>query len=175
MLIAAYITNPTTLFQVVQEKTAQARKACKCIGVSGSCTLWSCQNNLPDFAVLARDILNIYLTHTYNVNADASDTPNVLASARHTQENENKLLFFMHDSPDYCTRNDTLGSPGTAGRECDPHSDGPNSCNYLCKQCNRNIAKYEDIYTETCNCEFKYCCYIHCYTCSRTREIHVCL
>lgn len=175
------------MLQVVQKHAAGTTKACKCIGISGSCILKSCQYKFPEFAILGKDILSIYRNHTCHISEllqytqddriVLTDPPDVRLSAMQevcSQENESRYLLFVHNSPDYCVQNDVVGSVGTAGRMCNPHSTRPNSCDYLCGQCGRNHSNVLLVYNEICFCEFKYCCDIKCHKCPRAREICVC-
>ena len=164
-------------------------KACKCLGISGSCTLQSCPQKFPEFTTLGKDVLTIYRNHTCHIHSDSlhqssgdnpilqSDTPGVVLSAMQqcSHEETNRHLLFLDHSPNYCIRSETVGSLGTSGRECDPHSTGSNSCDYLCTQCGRSHVSITQVYHETCYCEFTFCCDIHCHKCPRTKDIHVCL
>ena len=159
--------------QVVQDLDS-APYICRCVGVSGSCTLQTCQYELPEFSVLAKRIRDFYFhDHTCKVtwnNIIGTDSSHIPLS-----DCEHQSLIYSQNSPNYCIRSETVGSLGTSGRECDPHSTGSNSCDYLCTQCGRSHVSVTQVYHETCYCEFTFCCDIDCHKCPRTKDIHVCL
>ena len=182
--------------QVVQSKMLVSKMPCKCLGVSATCTVLSCpQQKLSEFSVLANEILRIYLTYTCrHTSADGSSTHNggsnetigdadkvpaeitvrvPLQSSCSPPPGEKHFLF-LDESPNYCVRDPAVGSLGTSGRECDPHSTGPNSCENLCTQCGRGHANVTVTVEETCYCSFSYCCEIQCHKCLRTQFISVC-
>ena len=150
---------------------------CKCIGISGSCTIQTCTSELPNLTVLGTDIWDIYKNDTCNATTRYLPLPN---GAQSTQEvcggmEISPVLMYTEESPDYCVQHPSYGSLGTAGRECDPHSTGLESCENLCTRCGRDHKVVQELSTETCYCEFVYCCEIRCHTCSRTREYYVCV
>ena len=160
-------------------------KPCKCLGISGSCVLQSCPQEFPEFATLGKDILNVYRNRTCHEDSDSlsqssgddptigSDTPDIVLSA--TQEVcSSRQLLFLNDSPNYCIQNEAIGSLGTSGRVCDPHTTGSDSCDYLCTQCGRGHVKVTRVHYETCYCKFTFCCDIHCFKCPRTTDMYVC-
>jgi hypothetical protein len=146
---------------------------CRCVGVSGSCTLQTCQYELPEFGVLAKRIRDFYFhDHTCKVvwnNIIGPDSTHLPLS-----DCEDQSLIYAHNSPNYCIRNEAIGSLGTSGRVCDPHTTGSESCDYLCTQCGRSHVSSEEEVEENCLCEFVYCCEIRCSKCSVTRQYHVC-
>lgn len=146
---------------------------CRCIGVSGSCTLQTCQYELPEFGVVARRIRDFY----FNNHTCRAEWNNIIgSSSTHLpQSGCEDSLIFIHDSPNYCLRNEAVGSLGTAGRECNPHTTGRNSCDYLCNQCNRGHRSIDEDVDNNCWCEFVFCCEIRCSKCSETRHYYVCM
>lgn len=165
-------------------------KPCKCLGISGSCTLLSCSNEFPDFSATARKLLYLYHNHScLAVNTDDSlgDEYYLVTRNSNTSSPQTSLyvlcaatgpdtLLYLDESPNYCRRNETVGSLGTAGRECDPLTNGTsNSCDNLCTQCGRQYRKLAYTFWKSCNCRFRYCCDINCHLCSQTRDIFVCL
>jgi hypothetical protein len=196
--------NLMTAAQVVEEKTSAAvATPCKCLGVSGSCTLFSCPHKSPEFPDLAAEILRLYRRHTCRQTESATKvtTPHEHGGQKDTHavgENEGsggspeavvasapqrascaaphgeRQLLYLHESPDYCVRSPGLGSPGTVGRECNPHTTGPGSCQHLCTGCGRGHANATRSVEETCYCSFRYCCDVQCFKCSRTKFVSVC-
>jgi hypothetical protein len=82
--------------------------------------------------------------------------------------------------PDYCKKDKSIGSKGTRGRECDASLDklngsgGLGSCDYLCRECNKDVGVKVEVLKEQCNCRFNYCCSIKCDICPVKRKIHYC-
>lgn len=160
--------------QVVEDMD-QVPYICRCIGFSGACTLQTCQYELPEFGVLANRIRDFYFkNHTCQVEWNHIIGEHSAYVPVNPQDDCDNYLRFTQNSPDYCAQNDALGSPGTAGRECDPHSDGPNSCNYLCTQCGRNHRHINEETEDDCWCEFVFCCEIRCRRCPVNRQYHIC-
>ncbi|KAL1449190.1 hypothetical protein WDU94_000409 [Cyamophila willieti] len=78
----------------------------------------------------------------------------------------------MEESPDYCSRNETLGILGTKGRLCNQRSLGLDGCKLLC--CGRGyMTRIRDV-EEKCNCKFVWCCQVKCEVCRYKREEYVC-
>ena len=167
--------------QVVRKAISWQAKSCKCIGVSGTCTVQSCTNYFPELSVVAQHLLRVYRNYTYHTSTDLSsqhseEAPSIITNIPDTTtEDKDNYLLYLSDSPDYCVRNEALGSLGTVGRECDPHTTGANSCDKLCTQCGRGHKMVTHTYYETCNCSFEFCCDIHCHRCSRTKNIYICV
>jgi hypothetical protein len=158
--------------RVVQDED-EPPYVCHCIGVSGSCTVLTCQYELPEFSQLAHRIQDYYFTNRTckvrwnNIIGEGS------AFVRPPGCGDNKLVY-MVDSPNYCIRDVVVGSLGTAGRECDPHATGPNSCENLCTRCGRGHVSIEESTESNCWCEFVFCCEIRCSKCPERRRYHVC-
>ena len=147
---------------------------CRCMGVSGSCTLQTCQYELPEFNKLSKRIREIYDDHSCKIEWNGITGPNSALVAACGRDYSDRDLIFMRDSPNYCIRNELFGSVGTVGRECDPHSTGHSSCDYLCRQCGRGHRSVNEVVEKSCYCEFVFCCDIRCRTCSHERHYHVC-
>lgn len=156
---------------------------CKCLGISGSCTLLSCADEFPDLSITAKKLLYLYHNCTCRVDtgAGSSDSANKTSSLTLPanlyglcNQSGSDSLLYLDESPNYCIRNEAVGSLGTVGRECDPHSSGPNSCDKLCRQCGRQHRSYMYTLKQSCNCRFRYCCQIYCNLCPSTRSAFVC-
>lgn len=102
------------LFQVLSESISMQ---CKCHGVSGSCSIKTCWKSLPSLQEVGKLLLESYtkanelalLHSSVNDKAIISETQRILRGR------DNRLAFLTR-SPDYCTRDDRLGSFGTVGR-----------------------------------------------------------
>lgn len=80
---------------------------CKCHGVSGSCSIKTCWRSLPPMMEIG-----IILLQRYTNARDASRA----APTVKMKKSEEEQLVYLAKSPDYCTRDDRLGSFGTTGR-----------------------------------------------------------
>lgn len=144
---------------------------CHCVGVSGSCTVLTCQYELPEFTMIADRIGDYYYD---NLTCKAVWNNIVGPGSTILPTGCNDRLLYYYESPDYCIRNVPQGSLGTVGRECDPHSTGHNSCNSLCTQCGRGYRDVQEEVENDCWCEFVFCCEIRCSKCPETRHFYVC-
>jgi hypothetical protein len=192
-----FLHNLRTAAEVVRGKTSVSTMPCKCLGVSGTCTVLSCpQQKYSEFSILAEEILRIYLAYTCQLTstgAAAATTrdlgngstggnndrvsPQITESAgqqRSCSPPDERHFLFLDESPNYCVRDVVVGSLGTAGRECDPHATGPNSCENLCTRCGRGHVSIEESTESNCWCEFVFCCEIRCSKCPERRRYHVC-
>ena len=146
---------------------------CRCVGVSGSCTLQTCQYELPDFSILAEQIDGYYFSNiTCKAEWNQIVGPGSAFLPLHPECDNN--LQYITESPNYCIRNEAVGSLGTVGRECDPHTTDSNSCSHLCTQCERGHRSITEQVETNCWCEFVFCCEIHCSKCPEPRYYHVC-
>ena len=82
---------------------------CKCHGVSGSCSLVTCWQQLSPFRKVGD-----YLQKKYKTAAKVKVTRKGRLRVRRGSTRvptANDLVYFER-SPDYCTRNDSIGSTG---------------------------------------------------------------
>ncbi len=89
---------------------------CKCHGVSGSCSIRTCWRGLQDLKDIAMDLKIKYLSATKVVHRPMGTRKQLVPKdidIRPVRENE---LVYLQSSPDYCMRNDKLGSFGTQDR-----------------------------------------------------------
>nr|ACC38469.1 Wnt8 [Scaphechinus mirabilis] len=98
-------------------------RTCKCHGVSGSCSMQTCWNQLANFRAIGEQVKRKYSKAVRvdfisgrlidgNRAEDRSSRDAMPASL------SRKDLVFLETSPDYCRANMTIGVPGTVGREC---------------------------------------------------------
>ncbi|XP_061437020.1 protein Wnt-7b-like [Lethenteron reissneri] len=73
----------------------------------------------------------------------------------------------VHVEPDRLT-----GSVGTRGRPCDRTSPRADGCELLC--CGRGYDTRRYTRSWHCKCEFRWCCYVRCSTCSEGAEEYTC-
>ncbi|KFM80238.1 Protein Wnt-5b, partial [Stegodyphus mimosarum] len=81
-------------------------------------------------------------------------------------------LIFVAKSPDYCLRDDRVGSLGTHGRLCNITSQGTDSCDSMC--CGRGYRAFTLEKLDRCQCKYYWCCYVKCKTCRTLINAHAC-
>ncbi|KAL2094360.1 hypothetical protein ACEWY4_009079 [Coilia grayii] len=145
---------------------------CKCHGVSGSCSIRTCWRGLQDLKEVAMDLKTKYLSATKVVHRPMGTRKQLVPKdidIRPVRENE---LVYLQSSPDFCGKNDKLGSFGTQDRQCNKTSSGSDSCDLMC--CGRGYNPYTEQLVERCHCKYHWCCYVTCKKCERTVERYVC-
>ncbi|XP_022912686.2 protein Wnt-11b-1-like [Onthophagus taurus] len=140
---------------------------CKCHGVSGSCSIKTCWKSLSSIDDIGEQLLRKFTT------AKEIQKRHVLIEGKDGERNlpKNELIYLMK-SPDYCTKDEKLGSVGTVGRRCNVTSNGTDSCRQLC--CGRGYRTVVEEKIERCQCKYYYCCYVKCKTCRTFTQIHEC-
>nr|XP_039263754.1 protein Wnt-5-like [Styela clava] len=145
------------------------RPACKCHGVSGSCSLKSCWYQVPDFRVIG-DMLKV--EHKRAIEMRMNKRGLIRPRKRPREAPFITDLIFIESSPDYCRRNTRTGVLGTRGRECKLNSRGMDGCGLLC--CGRGYRTKMIEVTERCNCKFEWCCEVRCQKCKRKIVQYTC-
>uniref|UniRef100_T1GWS8 Protein Wnt n=1 Tax=Megaselia scalaris TaxID=36166 RepID=T1GWS8_MEGSC len=142
---------------------------CKCHGVSGSCSLITCWQQLSSI----REIGD-YLREKYEGAIEVKLNKRGQLQVRHEEYKVQTPhdLVYLDDSPDWCRVNKQLQWPGTHGRECNKTSSGLDGCGILC--CGRGYNTKTITVVERCNCKFHWCCQVKCETCVKVREEHTC-
>jgi len=105
------------LLKVVYEAM---KTACKCHGVSGSCTTKTCWKSLPDMRTVSSSLLQRYTqaVHVHPIRMKQrtlQGTSLVPVAAGRTPLRSDELAFYTI-SPDYCLPDTLLGSVGTQHR-----------------------------------------------------------
>ncbi|KPM09690.1 Wnt-5b-like protein [Sarcoptes scabiei] len=147
----------------------KTRATCKCHGVSGSCSVVTCWQQLLSF----REVGD-FLKDKYDGATEVRLNKRSKLQVRHptyTRPTAEDLLY-IDDSPDYCDYNNKTGTYGTQGRYCNRNSKGTDGCNLMC--CGRGYNTQKVTIKERCNCKFHWCCYVECKTCTRTIDLHTC-
>ncbi|KAK3875049.1 hypothetical protein Pcinc_020058 [Petrolisthes cinctipes] len=147
----------------------KTRVNCKCHGVSGSCSLITCWQQLASF----REVGDL-LKDKYDGATEVKINRRGKLQVKHPQYNvpTGEDLVYLHESPDYCKRNNTVGSLGTQGRICNKTSQGMDGCGLLC--CGRGYNSQKVTVRERCQCKFHWCCVVECKTCFRVIDLHTC-
>lgn len=159
---------------VIRKLMDSAEMTCICSGVSGSCTVQTCWNQLPDFSVVGNRIKELYDNAACLVQSNGKTGLQfawISECGRATTEMD---LLYNRQSPTYCGKDSYLGVVGVSGRECDPNSDGPNSCANLCGACGRGTVENHEAIEHQCDCTFHFCCEIRCDTCNTDRIYYTC-
>ncbi|XP_072289910.1 protein Wnt-8a-like [Eucyclogobius newberryi] len=161
---------------------ATMRKACKCHGVSGSCSIQTCWMQLADFREVGNHLKQKY-KRAKKLEMDKKPA-RVGNSAVHRGARGLTLggiakteLIYLEDSPDYCVRNQSLGYRGTEGREC--VRSGKNawekrSCRRLCYGCGLRVVEKRIDVVSSCNCKFHWCCTVKCQKCTHVATKYYC-
>ncbi|XP_066963899.1 protein Wnt-5b-like [Macrobrachium rosenbergii] len=147
----------------------KTRVTCKCHGVSGSCSLITCWQQLAPF----REVGDL-LKEKYDGATEVKINRRGKLQVKHPQFNVPTAedLVYLSDSPDYCRRNNTVGSLGTVDRICNKTSQGMDGCGLLC--CGRGYNSQKVTLKERCHCKFHWCCFVECKTCTRVVDLHTC-
>lgn len=170
-----------TVFQAIK---ATMRRACKCHGVSGSCSIQTCWMQLADF----REVGN-YLKLKYEQakklemdkrpvrSGNNADNRGAIAHAfRSIAQTE---LVYLEESPDYCVKNQSLEYQGTEGREClkgDKNMPAweRKSCRRLCYECGLRVMEKRIKVVSSCKCKFHWCCTVKCERCTQVVSKYYC-
>lgn len=160
------------------------KRACKCHGVSGSCSIQTCWLQLAEFREVG-NLLKLKYDQAQKLEMDKRRlrAGNSAESRGATAETFHHIhaaeLVFLEDSPDYCTRNASLGHQGTEGREC--LQSGRNlsqwekrSCRRLCTECGLRVEERRTEVVSSCNCRFQWCCTVRCEQCRTLVAKHFC-
>lgn len=150
---------------------------CKCLGVSGSCQTKICFRRLSDFVKVAKHLRKRYEKSILVVNKNKKDKANrnkrILKPKRGRQRYSTRDLIALINSPKYCVKNIRKGSYGTKGRICNPKKRrGKGSCKYLC--CDRGYRTKTVVKKQRCGCQYVWCCYVKCKTCTVSERVSRC-
>ena len=124
-----------------------------------------CYVGLPSFSEISDKTFKMYERANQIEDLDRLPISSQRPSSRMHQSGGSNQLYFVEKS-NYCKE--------TIGRECNPKSDGSDSCNKLC--CGRGYKKQTKTTTESIweTCRFEWCCSIKCDTRKVTTEIFTC-
>ncbi|KAL7063165.1 hypothetical protein AAHC03_01983 [Spirometra sp. Aus1] len=147
-----------------------ATVACKCHGMSGSCSLRTCWTQLSPFRRVGQHLHEKY-EGAIKVKFNKRGTQLRRASP-HLRRVTSDHLIYLDDSPNYCTVNPLTGKTITTGRECLLRDNTMDRCQVLC--CGRGYRTYTREVEEKCFCRFHWCCKIECQKCYKQEEFHVC-
>ena len=173
------------------------RKQCKCHGMSGSCTLQTCWEQLGDFKHVGRFLKKQYkraakvdlsngilhklesrkdnsIVKSVSVNSVTNRGRRTSGTTKEMKINKRKLVF-LQPSPDYCRLNPKLGYKGAARKTCEVDNDSAEKedvirkCSNLCSSCGLHARKTVVMVEGKCDCKFNWCCSVTCSTCKKIR------
>ncbi|XP_033760370.1 protein Wnt-11b-2-like isoform X1 [Pecten maximus] len=147
-------------------------KACKCHGVSGSCSIKTCWKALPDFTSIGTILKRRYTTAVEVKRKRRKGVKIFLPLNPKISSITKDSLIYYTKSPDYCSPDPKTGSVGTAGRVCEKNGDGWGGCDTMC--CGRGFKSFSIEITERCECKYYWCCYVKCKTCRKTLHLNTC-
>ncbi|XP_061541926.1 protein Wnt-8a-like [Phycodurus eques] len=163
---------------------ATMRRACKCHGVSGSCSIQTCWMQLADFREVGT-YLKIKHSQARKLEVDkrpmrAGNSADNRGAIKHAFRNipQTELIFF-EESPDYCVKNQSLGFKGSEGRECLKGDKSlpqweRKSCRRLCYECGLRVLEKHTEVVSSCNCKFHWCCTVKCDKCTEVVTKYYC-
>lgn len=149
--------------------TASVHNECKCHGVSGSCNIKTCWKALPPMIKIGKELLQKFTT----AKVVSQKTVERLEQKTKKKAALSDELVYISKSPDYCTKDEKLGSFGTMGRLCNVSSNSLDSCRQLC--CGRGYKTVVEEKIERCQCKIYNCCYVKCKVCRTMTQVHECL
>ncbi|KAJ8942866.1 hypothetical protein NQ314_009930, partial [Rhamnusium bicolor] len=90
---------------------------CKCHGVSGSCNIKTCWRALPSMTEIGHRLLQQY-TNAIEIPKYALEKTIAEITPKKMKKKSlnSQQLIYISKSPDYCTKDEKLGSLGTVGR-----------------------------------------------------------
>ncbi|KAM6172244.1 protein Wnt-11 isoform 2-T2 [Erethizon dorsatum] len=169
---APLATCPAAPAALCQALRASLEVKCKCHGVSGSCSIRTCWKGLPELQDVAADLKTRYLSATKVVHRPMGTRKHLVPKDLDIRPVKDSELIYLQSSPDFCMKNEKVGSHGTQDRQCNKTSNGSDSCDLMC--CGRGYNPYTDRVVERCHCKYHWCCYVTCRRCERTVERYVC-
>lgn len=155
-----------------QALRASLEVKCKCHGVSGSCSIRTCWKGLQELRDVAADLKSRYLSATKVVHRPMGTRKHLVPKDLDIRPVKDSELVYLQSSPDFCMKNEKVGSHGTQDRQCNKTSNGSDSCDLMC--CGRGYNPYTDRVVERCHCKYHWCCYVTCRRCERAVERYVC-
>ncbi|KAG8137232.1 hypothetical protein E2320_005746 [Naja naja] len=99
-----------------QSLKASLEMKCKCHGVSGSCSIKTCWKGLQDLKDIALDLKNRYLSATKVVHRPMGTRKHLVPKELDIRPVKESELVYLQSSPDFCMKNEKVGSYGTQDR-----------------------------------------------------------
>ena len=144
---------------------------CQCHGVSGSCHYKTCWRSLAPFGEVGQQ-LKLKYRHAVKVSVVKGILKEV--KTKKTAARRDEKLVYLDNSPDFCVRNVTAGSPGVLRRICSSEDGGVDKCVSLCDSCRLRSRTVEHSIQVFCRCRFVWCCRVQCEQCTKRYSITTC-
>lgn len=111
----ALATQPDAL-PCPQALRASLEMKCKCHGVSGSCSIRTCWKGLQELRDVATDLKTRYLSATKVVHRPMGTRKHLVPKDLDIRPVKDSELVYLQSSPDFCMKNEKVGSHGTQDR-----------------------------------------------------------
>ncbi|XP_029064590.1 protein Wnt-11 isoform X4 [Monodon monoceros] len=99
-----------------QALRASLEMKCKCHGVSGSCSIRTCWKGLQELRDVAADLKTRYLSATKVVHRPMGTRKHLVPKDLDIRPVKDSELVYLQSSPDFCMKNEKVGSHGTQDR-----------------------------------------------------------
>jgi wingless-type MMTV integration site family protein 11 len=99
-----------------QALRASLETKCKCHGVSGSCSIRTCWKGLQELQDVAADLKTRYLSATKVVHRPMGTRKHLVPKDLDIRPVKDSELVYLQSSPDFCMKNEKVGSHGTQDR-----------------------------------------------------------
>lgn len=100
----------------LQALRASLEMKCKCHGVSGSCSIRTCWKGLQELRDVASDLKTRYLSATKVVHRPMGTRKHLVPKDLDIRPVKDSELVYLQSSPDFCMKNEKVGSHGTQDR-----------------------------------------------------------
>jgi wingless-type MMTV integration site family protein 9 len=166
------ISHEINFIFVLQVAKNNVERTCKCHGVSGSCSVKTCWNQLAPHHVTGNMLKKKYdsavevVMDTNQAISESHLTRKRLRSRGRRTRPGKKDIVYIDVSPSYCRKGEY--SSGTRARTCQPDED----CDILC--CGRGYNTRQMYEDKPCYCKVIWCCDVRCQTCTELKDIYTC-
>uniref|UniRef100_F7FUP9 Protein Wnt n=1 Tax=Monodelphis domestica TaxID=13616 RepID=F7FUP9_MONDO len=99
-----------------QALRASLEMKCKCHGVSGSCSIKTCWKGLQELRDVAQDLKTKYLSATKVMYRPMGNRKHLVPKDLDIRPVQDTELIYLQSSPDFCMKNEKVGSHGTQDR-----------------------------------------------------------
>ena len=155
------IANCSFLNSILQQTIQNKTEKCRCIGLSGSCSVQSCYSKSADIEIIGEQLKALYFESIEVTENEDGDLDPVNPHVTLNQENNTDLVH-KGTSPSFCQSDYSKGIVGTEHRECVNSGTGSGSCSAMC--CERGTYSIITEIPKEC-CQFVWCCRIECTQC----------
>ncbi len=140
--------------------------------MSGSCAVKTCYSKLTDIKDIATKLKERYNSGCQVKSNSHSHNTWVPKTGFCTSFSEKDFIFRTENN--WCAVKPSIDATGVVGRFCKPHSEGPDSCENICRKCDKTPVKITQLVPIERNCQFHFCCEITCERLQSEETYHVC-